>query len=265
MAPYPALSALGPAVGLAIGMHWDGICRDLARGEHVVVEPAFFRLMTGEPHPFANVAFVSASADLASARAAVEPLVTGQVPSAVAFPAMEVPADINAYLVEHGFTPGSVPAMAVDIAGMKATTLPAGYDFVRVGDGPEGEEWLRQMAIGFALPLTAARYFSPVAPEVDTSPESPVQFYSIRRNGATVATSVCYLSDGVAGIYCVSTIPEERGKGLGAHATAEPLRLAAKLGYGVGILQSSEAGYPVYKRLGFADFGGVPFYVRVPT
>jgi ribosomal protein S18 acetylase RimI-like enzyme len=178
---------------------------------------------------------------------------------------MDVPSDIGAYLVEHGFASGSVPAMGVDIASLEPTTLPAGYEFTRIGGGPEGEEWVRQMAIGFALPPVAARCFSPASPEADNSPDSPAQFYAVRRNGMIVATSACYLGDGIAGIYCVSTLPEERGKGLGAHATAEPLRLAAKQGYGVGILQSSEAGYAVYKRLGFADFGKVPFYVRMPS
>ena len=39
-------------------------------------------------------------------------------------------------------------------------------------------------------------------------------------------------------------------------------RLAAQAGYGVGLLQSSEAGYPEYKRPGCADFGQVLFYLR---
>jgi hypothetical protein len=98
----------------------------------------------------------------------------------------------------------------------------------------------------------------------DTSPESAMQFFAVRRNGKIVCTSACYLDGGLAGIYCVSTIPEERRKGLGAHATAEPLRLAARAGYRVGILQSSEAGHGLYRSLGFADFIGVPLYVRIP-
>ena len=106
--------------------------------------------------------------------------------------------------------------------------------------------------------------FSPVSLRASTSPEAPMQFFAIRRSGRIVSTSMCCLKDGVAGIYCVSTVPEERRKGLGEHVTAEPLRLAARLGYRVGILQSSEAGYPIYRKLGFADFGGVPIYVRIP-
>jgi hypothetical protein len=57
-----------------------------------------------------------------------------------------------------------------------------------------------------------------------------MQFFAIRRSGVIISTSVCCLMDGVGGIYCVSTVREERYKGLGAHVAAGPLRLAAKLG-----------------------------------
>jgi hypothetical protein len=30
------------------------------------------------------------------------------------------------------------------------------------------------------------------------------------------------------------------------------------------VLQSSEAGYSVYRKLGFEDFGGVPIFIRMP-
>jgi len=71
MTPYPSLSEMGTKVGRAIGEHWDITCRALARGEHAVAEPAFFRLMTGEPHPFANMTFISPSANLASVNLSV--------------------------------------------------------------------------------------------------------------------------------------------------------------------------------------------------
>ena len=262
----PSVAALGAATAAAIGRHLDRTFRAMVRRGHRTDGPQFLRLVTGEPHPFGNFALVSSPVDLDATRQAVEPLVSEPVPSAVFFADMDVPASVDAYLTEHGFTPhGSLPAMAVDIAGLAPTSLPDGYELVRVGAGSDGEEWVRQFAVGYELPLGVAQCFSPVALDADTSPGSAMQFFAIRRNGTIVCTSTCYLDEGLAGIYCVSTIPEERGKGLGAHATAEPLRLAARAGYRVGVLQSSEAGHNLYKSLGFADFGGVPLYVRIPA
>jgi predicted GNAT family acetyltransferase len=97
------------------------------------------------------------------------------------------------------------------------------------------------------------------------APDAPLQFFAIRRNGKVAATSMLYLADGLAGIYCVATREEERGKGFGAHVTAEPLRAALRLGYRVGVLQSSPAGHSVYLSLGFADVGTVPMFVRMPA
>jgi hypothetical protein len=238
----------------------------MVRGEHLIEESGFLRLITGEPHPFGNFALVSAPVDVDATSAAVDPLVAKNVAAAVIFPDMEVPAAIDAYLTRLGFVAhGAMPAMGVNIASLAPTVLPDGYEFVRIGSGDDGEEWARQFALGYELPLGVAQCFSPVALRADPSPDAAIQFFAIRRHGTIVCTSVCYLDEGLAGIYCVSTLPTERRKGLGAHATAEPLRLAARLGYQVGILQSSEVGHAVYRSLGFADFGGVPVYVRIPA
>ena len=265
-APIPTLAALGAAAGTAIGRHLDRAFRAMVRTDQCAEEPRFLRVLTGELHPFGNFALVSAPADVDATREAVDPLLPGRVPAAVLFPGMEVPSDVEAYLTRHGFVAHTaMPAMGVNIANLKSTALPDGYEFVRIGDGDDGKEWERQFALGYELPLGVAECFSPVALHAGTAPDSSMQFFAVRRNGSIVCTSVCYLDDGLAGIYCVSTIPAERRKGLGAHATAEPLRLAARLGYRVGILQSSEAGYDVYRRLGFANFGAVPLYVRIPV
>jgi GNAT superfamily N-acetyltransferase len=262
----PELAALGAATGTAIGRHLNSAFRAMLRGEHRTEDSRFLRLITGEPHPFGNFAVVSAPLDVEATRAAVDPLVARRVVAAVLFPDLEVPPAIDAYLTAQGFIAhAAMPAMGVNIASLQPTVLPDGYELVRIGDGDDGEEWVRQFAVGYELPLGVAQCFSPVALHADRSPDAAMQFFAIRRNGEIVCTSVCYLDEGLAGIYCVSTLPTERRKGLGAHATAEPLRLAARLGYQVGILQSSEAGHAMYQRLGFADFGGVPVYVRIPA
>jgi len=258
----PALSALGTSTCAAIGRHLDLAFRAMIADGRRVEGPHSFRLLTGEPHPFGNFALLSAPADLDAVRDAVEPLVAAGVPAAVIFPDLNVPARVDAYLTERGFAShGAMPAMGVDIADLPPTSLPDGYEFVPIDDDAGRAEWIQQFAIGYELPVGVAQCFLPVA---TPAPQPALRLFAVRRQGAIVCTSACYLDNGLAGIYCVSTVPEERRKGLGAHATVEPLRRAAQAGYRVGILQSSEAGHGVYRKLGFVDFGGVPLFVRIP-
>ncbi|MBI3746530.1 MAG: hypothetical protein HY264_08445 [Chloroflexi bacterium] len=57
----------------------------------------------------------------------------------------------------------------------------------------------------------------------------------------------------MAGIYTVQTVVEARGRRIGRAMTLAPLFAARALGYRIGTLQSSEAGYPVYRRIGFQE------------
>ena len=260
-----SVTSMGDEAGAVVGRHLETVFRSVMRGPQAVHERGFLRLQTGEPHPFGNLAIVSSPADAPTTRAAVEPLVRAGVPAAALFPCSRVDPEIAAFLEQSGFeSHGPMPAMAGDIERLAPTTLPAGYEFERTLDPADAEPWAVCLAQGYGLPQSVARLFSPVSIEIDDAPDAPVQFFAIRREGAIVATSLVFLEDGVAGVYCVSTVPEERGRGLGAHATAEPLRAVHGLGYRVGVLQSSEMGHGVYRRLGFGDYAGIPMYVRMP-
>jgi predicted acetyltransferase len=70
-----------------------------------------------------------------------------------------------------------------------------------------------------------------------------------------------FLSAGVAEIYNVTCLPEARRQGIGAAITQAPLLDACAIGYRIAILQASEAGAKVYRRLGFQDFGGLSVYL----
>lgn len=263
-----SVAAAGTGLGPAIGRHFESTFRCLVGQKGVVSEPSYFRMLSGEAHPLGNLAVFPEPVEFSIVRTALEPMAGLGVPSAVIFSGTNPPSpDVAAYLSERGYASQSpIPAMAVDIASLKNTSLPIGYELVRVGSGPETDEWVRLLAAGYGLPVGLARYFSPAAFGAEsTGADAPLQFFAIRHAGAMVATSMCFLKDGLAGVYSVSTLPSERRKGLGEHATAEPLRLAARLGYRVGILQSSEAGYGVYRKLGFMDFGGLPIFVRIPA
>ena len=89
----------------------------------------------------------------------------------------------------------------------------------------------------------------------------PFRNYLALLNGQPVGTSQLFLSAGVAGIYNVTCIPEARGQGIGAALTLAPLLYAREIEYHIGILQASELGYRVYRRLGFQDFGQLSVYL----
>ena len=115
------------------------------------------------------------------------------------------------------------------------------------------------MTVSVCVRRTAPPIDSPVtAPSVRCTPTSSVP------PGWPMPISVMPSAKSAVSTTAVATLPEARGQGLGAHVTAEPLRRAQALGYRVGVLQSSDAGHPVYRRLGFQDVGAVPLFVRMP-
>ena len=193
------------------------------------------------------------------------PLLDLAAPSAVLL-ADGVSSDVSDSLTEMGFSMGEpMPAMAVDIDAMASTRLPPGYESMRVVAESEAGEWTGVLASGYPLPHGLARLLSPEVLEAGQSTDAKTQFFGIRREDKLVATSMLYLADGLAGVYCVATLAEERGKGLGAHVTAAALRAAHQGGYKVGVLQSSEAGHSIYLALGFQDVGEVHMFTHMPA
>jgi GNAT superfamily N-acetyltransferase len=254
----------GAQIGARAAGHIDFAFRQLMIGRGAELGHGFLRLVTGEPHPLGNVAIVMDAADLPVTRAAVLPLLDCGQPAAVLYP-RGVSEAVAQAVVALGFAgPATMPAMAVDIGRMTGTTLPPGYDLIRVGTTDESRSWTTVLAEGYPLPPGLAHRFSPEYLGADMAADAPMQFFAVVHAGRAVATSLVYLADGLAGIYCVATLPGERGKGLGAHVTAAALLAAQRLGYRVGILQSSPEGHSIYLHLGFADLGAVPMFVRVP-
>lgn len=245
--------------------HMERVFRALTAGNGGESKDDYFRWITREPHPLGNIVFQSEGSDAASAREAVEPLLAEDLPAAVLFPT-GLSADAANSLIAAGFSESpAIPAMAVDIERLPPTKLPEGYSFNRVTPGRQGEAWADTLAIGYGLPIGLARRLSPAVIGADMTDNARTQFYAVVHDERIVATSMLFLDDGLAGIYSVATLQDERGKGIGGYATAQPLRVAQALGYHVGVLQSSQAGHSVYLGLGFIDVGEVPMFTRTPT
>jgi GNAT superfamily N-acetyltransferase len=259
----PTLNDLGSTVGDAAIGHLDlAFRRMLGTGPGIEHAENYLRLITGKSHPFANFGMLGAKITDAEAKRALSAF--DACSSAVVFFAGRRNEGLDAIAKDSGFgTIEPFPAMAVEIDRLAPTSLPEGYRFFRLGPGAAlSSAWTVTFSSGFGFPLDIGESFRPRIERDD--PQAPVQFFAVQRerDQEIVATSAVCLHDGVAGIYCVATLPEERKKGFGAHVTAEPLRIARDLGYRVGVLQASKEGKPVYERLGFGTYGDAILYMK---
>jgi ribosomal protein S18 acetylase RimI-like enzyme len=246
-------------------MHLDLALRHMMKSQGSIQSEKFFRLITGEKHPLGNLAILREFGDASVIEEAVAPLMNVSNPVSVVFMA-DVNDAITGHMTAKGFSKAEpIPAMAIDIASLTPTKPPEGYDLVKVLSPEVGTAWANALSAGYDLPRGLARLFSPELHGASAAPDAALQFFGIQREGKMVATSMLYLANGIAGIYCVATLPEERGRGLGAHVTAEALRAANRIGYEVGVLQSSASGHSVYLALGFRNYASIPMFVRMPN
>jgi GNAT superfamily N-acetyltransferase len=74
-----------------------------------------------------------------------------------------------------------------------------------------------------------------------------------RRSGQPVAAAMVVASGEVAGIQLVGTVPDARGRGLGELCTRWAVGAGFDFGARAVVLEASEAGEPLYLRLGFVE------------
>jgi len=171
-------------------------------------------------------------------------------------------AGLNEVLHAHGlkFRGSFATEMAIDLAPLP-DCLPAHPDLriVPVDNEYALRQWIHIASIGFKISEEFEQVWHDIF--VDTISDARFQTYLAVLNGKPVGTSQLFLSEGAAGIYNVTCIPEARGQGIGSAVTLAPLLEARHMGYRIGILQASKEGYNVYRRLGFQDFGHLSLYL----
>ena len=161
------------------------------------------------------------------------------------------PSDWRPALSKHGFGfSNDTPGMAIDLHEMNESLQ--GVDGLEVRVAGEAESirtWTRMFLKGYGLPPAWESITFDLWMQLGL--DLPMRNYLGYLNGKAVSTCTIFYGGGVAGIYCVSTVSEARGRGIGAAITLQPLLEARKMGYRIGVLQSSEMGFNVYKKLGF--------------
>jgi ribosomal protein S18 acetylase RimI-like enzyme len=172
------------------------------------------------------------------------------------------PSRINKLLLAHGlkFRDSFATEMAVDLS-LVPDDLPTHPDLriVTVDDEATLKQWIRVASIGFRIGEKFEKVWYDFF--VDAIFDAKFQTYLALWDGKPVGTSQLFLSEGAAGIYNVTCIPEARGQGIGSAITLAPLLETRQRGYQIGILQASQEGYNVYRRLGFQDYGKLSVYL----
>ena len=172
------------------------------------------------------------------------------------------PANLGKYLEAHGLTlMADVAGMAVDLPALnEKLTEPSGLTIEQVSDVKTLAQWIPVSTISFGLPESVSTLFFDVLSSLGF--ELPWRHYLGWLRGRPVACSSFLLGEGgVAGIYFVGTVPEARGKGIGAALTLAPLLDARAMGYRIGVLGASQMGLPVYQRLGFREYCRFGIYI----
>jgi GNAT superfamily N-acetyltransferase len=215
----------------------------LAAGGRVRREPGLTLVDAGSPCPFLNLAYSTGLLDLEQAAA-----ISGFFPADRPFVLMSPnptpdlrPAGLN--LMGH-------PPYLVRPAGGAAPELPSGVSVTEVRDAADLAVWDRLLAAGFPTPA------SPAPP---TLLGGPTRFWLAHADGEPVATAMSYAGHGLVNVEAVATLPEYRGRGLGAAATwaatmAEPTRPA--------VLISSDDGIGIYRRMGYLPLTRWTLWVR---
>jgi ribosomal protein S18 acetylase RimI-like enzyme len=102
-------------------------------------------------------------------------------------------------------------------------------------------------AASFSMPIEIARQMTPN----DLFRLGGVRCYIGEFGERPVATAVGMTTGDVVGIFNVGTLEDARGRGFGSALTVRAIADGVAQGATWAYLQSSEAGFPIYRRLGF--------------
>ena len=172
-----------------------------------------------------------------------------------------VPRDLGRHLLAKGLTHVLVvPGMAMDLAELPDEPLPNKLTIGPVENREDLEAFLRVFAATFQIDDALVPRLLDIRVGLPQDDRGNSVALLGRLDGRAVASAELFASAGVAGLYSVGTLPAIRGRGLGRAMTIAALAEARDRGYRIGALQGTEMGVPVYRRLGFREYGRFELY-----
>lgn len=167
----------------------------------------------------------------------------------------DLPADLGTLLEERGLmNDESELAMFLPLDRLTASVS---MRVERVRTREQLRAFAEINAANWSLPDENVLAFYRRASDAALRDDCPLRFYVGYVDHEPVASSELTLTGTTAGIYNVSTLRAYRRRGLGTAMTVWPLLEARREGATLGILQASEAGVSIYRRIGFEEYGEI--------
>ena len=155
-------------------------------------------------------------------------------------------------------TPGMV-AFPIDHLATISPDLP-GFQIRRVTDAAGVEDHRAVVTEGFGTASMVA--VETTGFELLTTRECTI--YVGYADGLRVSAGLGWRSGRTIGVYAISTVPATRRRGYGEAMTARVVADGIAVGCDVAALQASDAGRPIYERLGFRVDVRYNPYTRLP-
>jgi GNAT superfamily N-acetyltransferase len=167
---------------------------------------------------------------------------------------LDTPMDLAERLVARGLTidPDEMPGMVAPLEDLPSVELPDGATISIVKDAATFREWIDVMELGFGMPPKIGDAFMRYA-DLGFGDDLPITFL-VRMAGRPVATSLGFVAANGIEIANVTTVPDARSRGLGRAVTLAAMHAGARAGATIAVLQSTEMGHSVYRKLGFEEF-----------
>lgn len=186
-----------------------------------------------------------------------------RVPMSWSVGPLDRPNDLAGQLLSNGFRlEESVPVMVLELRSLRTPERPHDLTIRHVADLDELRKWVRLWVEVYQIPKAARKQFEHLFIRKETSVDSDTINYLGLMGRRLVGIATLLLGKRAARIYNIGTAPAARGKGIGIAMTVFALAEASRLGCELATLQTSKAGYGIYKGPGFEECFRLSTYVR---